>query len=56
MEKYLIIWCNQNGSLTITNTVNGARTTYYFCTLENAIKQHRKENNLKHLKFTRIYM
>jgi hypothetical protein len=56
MEKYFIIQKNFNGSITIKDTVTENKITYYFSTVESAIKEHRKTFNLQHLKFTRIYL
>ena len=56
MEKYFIIQKNTNGSFTIKDTVTNNRSTYYFYSLENAIKKHRQNFNLQRLKFERIYL
>jgi hypothetical protein len=56
MIKYFIIQKNKNGSVTIKDTVTENKTTYYFYSLENAIKEHRKAHNLQRLKFERIYL
>jgi hypothetical protein len=56
MEKYFIIQKNANGSITISDTVTNNRCTYYFYSVENAIKQHRQNFNLQRLKFERIYI
>lgn len=55
MEKYLIIQKNSNGSVTIKDTVTNNKMTYYFYSVENAIKKHRENFNLQRLKFERIY-
>jgi hypothetical protein len=56
MEKYFIIQKNGNGSIAIKDTVTNNRQTYYSYSLENAIRQHRKNHNLQRLKFERIYL
>ena len=50
--QFLTIDKNRNGSYTITNTITNTKNTYYFCSLKEAIRLHRLENNLKykHLK------
>jgi hypothetical protein len=56
MEKYFIIQKNRNGSITIKDTVTDNQSTYYFYSVENAIKQYRKDFKLQRLKFTKIYL
>lgn len=56
MGRYFIIQRNHNGSITIYDSVTDNRMTYYFYSLENAIKEHRKNFKLQHLKFERIYI
>lgn len=56
MQKYFIIKNNFNGSITIKDTKTNNKITYYFCSLEQAIKEHRKNFNLQRLKFDRIYI
>ena len=56
MKRYFIIQKNSNGSITIEDNVTNNKMTYYFYTLENAIKEHRKNFKLQHLKFERIYI
>lgn len=50
--KYLVIDRNYNYSYTLS--YEDKKTTYYFCSLRNAIKNFRKENDLKHKKITLI--
>ena len=54
--NFLTINKNYNGSYTIKNTINENKKTYYFCTLAQAIKAHRKENSLTHKHLTKIFL
>ena len=56
MNKYFIIKKNHNGSITIKDTKTDNTMTYYFYSVEGAIKEHRKNFGLQHLKFDRIYI
>lgn len=47
---------NGDGSYVLRDTITGRSRTYYFATLKQAIKTHRKNNGLKgkHLKVMQI--
>ena len=47
---------NANGSYILRDTITGMARTYYFSTLKQAIKKHRKVCNLKgkHLKVMEV--
>jgi hypothetical protein len=54
--EYLIITKNQNGSVTIKDTITNKTMNYYFATIKQAEKRHRNFMNLKNKKFERIYL
>lgn len=56
MEKYFIIEKYSTGIIVIKDSITNDAVMYEGYTLEDAIKQHRKDHNLQHLKFTRIYL
>ncbi len=53
---FLIITKNKNGSVTIKDDATGEKMTYYFCSVDNAIKEHRKNFGLKYKHFTKIFL
>ena len=54
--KYLIINKNRNGSYTIKDEITFNIVTYYGYSLNNAIKEHRKNNGLSYKHFTKIIL
>jgi hypothetical protein len=54
--KFLTIQKNRNGSISIKDSIFNEWKTYYFYTEKQAIQQHRKNNNLQRLHFTKIYL
>ena len=54
--KYLTINKNFNGSYTIKDSVTDIMVTYYGYSLNNAIKKHRSNMNIKYKHFTKIIL
>lgn len=54
--QFLTINKNLNGSYTIKDDVTGEKMTYYFTSMNQAIKEHRKKFNLKYKHFEKIIL
>ena len=54
--KYLTINKNLNGSYTIKDSITDIMVTYYGYSLNNAIKKHRNNMNIKYKHFTKIIL
>lgn len=54
--EYLIITKNQNGGVTIKDTISDKTITYWFATVKQAEQRHRNFMGLKNKKFERIFL
>ena len=54
--QFLTITKNHNGSYTIKDSITEIMVTYYGYSLNNAIKRHRENNNIKNKHFTKIIL
>lgn len=54
--NFLVIDKNIRGGIIIEDSITNEKRVYYCYSERDAIQKHRRENNLQHKHFTKIYL